>query len=340
MKNFIRFLGVAAFLSMAASPVSAAALTDHLQCFKISDALAKTSYTATLTPADITYQASIGCTVKVPAKLLCVDVAKSAVSPVPPGSAAGLQAQKYLCYKTKCTKSSPTDSLDDQFGTHAITVKSTGYLCAPVADAPTCSDLSQNGSETGVDCGGGSCPTCPDGEGCAGGSDCTSGTCSGGICVTLLSNGSPCSSGAQCSSSNCVDAFCCNSTCTGTCDACSAVKKGAGMNGACGPIQAGSDPDFECTMTSASTCGTDGFCDGSSACELYSNVTVCSAGSCSSFTQTAPSQCDGAGNCVPGGMSSCGLYACGPTACKTNCAAFSDCNPGTASACMAGACVP
>ncbi|HKQ48912.1 MAG TPA: right-handed parallel beta-helix repeat-containing protein [Phycisphaerae bacterium] len=48
--------------------------------------------------------------------------------------------------------------------------------------APTCVDGIQNGSETGVDCGGGTCPPCGAGQGCLAGSDCVSGICSGGIC--------------------------------------------------------------------------------------------------------------------------------------------------------------
>ncbi|HEX6838746.1 MAG TPA: hypothetical protein VF334_19345, partial [Polyangia bacterium] len=37
---------------------------------------------------------------------------------------------------------------------------------------PTCSDKVQNGLETDVDCGGGTCPQCPDGSGCKVNSDC------------------------------------------------------------------------------------------------------------------------------------------------------------------------
>jgi hypothetical protein len=40
----------------------------------------------------------------------------------------------------------------------------------------------KNGAETDVDCGGPDCPKCPDGKGCAAGSDCQSGFCVYGIC--------------------------------------------------------------------------------------------------------------------------------------------------------------
>lgn len=47
--------------------------------------------------------------------------------------------------------------------------------------ASTCDSDQQDGDETGVDCGG-SCPLCPDGEGCASGTDCLSGVCSDAKC--------------------------------------------------------------------------------------------------------------------------------------------------------------
>ena len=50
---------------------------------------------------------------------------------------------------------------------------------------PTCSDGVKNGAETGVDCGGGTCPTCGTGGGCGSGSDCTSGVCKDSVCQGL-----------------------------------------------------------------------------------------------------------------------------------------------------------
>ncbi|XXX74845.1 hypothetical protein WMF30_45050 [Sorangium sp. So ce134] len=48
----------------------------------------------------------------------------------------------------------------------------------------TCRDQVQNGSETGVDCGGASCDRCTAGQGCAQHNDCTSDVCSLGTCAT------------------------------------------------------------------------------------------------------------------------------------------------------------
>src|SRR2546427_3994400 len=77
---------------------------DPLQCFKIKDPATKVSYTATLTPSDNAFPVAPGCSVRTPAKLLCVDVQKSSVNPPPPGAGPGAPAQKYLCYKAKCPK--------------------------------------------------------------------------------------------------------------------------------------------------------------------------------------------------------------------------------------------
>jgi hypothetical protein len=58
-------------------------------------------------------------------------------------------------------------------------------VCAGTGgSSPTCTDGVKNGSETDVDCGGGTCSPCANGDTCAVGSDCVSGTCTGGICVS------------------------------------------------------------------------------------------------------------------------------------------------------------
>jgi hypothetical protein len=61
---------------------------------------------------------------------------------------------------------------------------------------PTCTDGLQNGSETGVDCGG-SCPPCANGQGCTSRHDCASAVCTAGICQTCAP-GSNCSVGESC----------------------------------------------------------------------------------------------------------------------------------------------
>jgi hypothetical protein len=55
---------------------------------------------------------------------------------------------------------------------------STTQTCAVAA----CNDTVRNGNETDVDCGGGTCPACPNGRICVGNSDCQSSICTGGTC--------------------------------------------------------------------------------------------------------------------------------------------------------------
>src|SRR5207237_2709433 len=46
----------------------------------------------------------------------------------------------------------------------------------------TCNDAIKNGAETGVDCGGGSCPPCANGQPCNVNVDCQSSLCQFGVC--------------------------------------------------------------------------------------------------------------------------------------------------------------
>lgn len=220
--------------------------------------------------------------------------------------------------------------------------------CVPA----TCTDNAKNGSETDVDCGGSACASCPNTKACGAAADCQSGYCNantcaactsntncltaqfcdlaanGGTCTADKSDGKACSASAECANGNCVDGVCCNSACAGTCDACSAAKKGQGVDGVCGPIATGSDPDDECTAAAASTCGQTGACGGSSNCALHSSGTVCLAAACAGGTATAASTCNGTGTCVAGGSTPCSPYACSGVACATSCTGDSQCATG------------
>ena len=165
-----------------------------------------------------------------------------------------------------------------------------GRVCDTVNDvcvAPTCTDLMKDGSETDIDCGGSTCSACGNGMMCSIGGDCTSGYCAGttcaactldtqcpgtsfcdlatGKCTPDKSNGNPCGGDGQCVSGHCSDNLCCDQACNGTCQACSGAKKGTGVNGTCGAIILGLDPDNECPGIYA--------CGGAGACQSCSDST-------------------------------------------------------------------
>jgi hypothetical protein len=141
----------------------------------------------------------------------------------------------------------------------------------------------------------------------------------------LLTTGTTCSADSECSSGHCADAVCCDDVCDGPCEACSAVKKGSGSDGACAAIKVGTDPDNECATQAASTCGTDGYCDGAGACRLYPATTNCAAPLCTN-NGVQPQRCDGSGSCVLGTAGpDCAPYLCADGACQDPCAYDSDC---------------
>lgn len=192
-----------------------------------------------------------------------------------------------------------------------------------------CSPYVCSGSQCGASCSGST--------GCVSGSFCTSGTCQG-----QKSNGATCGSAQECTSGFCVDGVCCNSTCTGNCQACSAAAKGTGANGTCANVAAGKDPHNNCTQQAASTCGTDGTCNGSGGCRLWPSGTVCSSASCAldpannfTYLQTNADTCDGAGTCVDKGTVGCGLLTCDGDVCRTSCTSTTQCVLGD---CVSGTC--
>lgn len=145
--------------------------------------------------------------------------------------------------------------------------------------------------------------------------------CSAATCVPKKANGETCTGGdgSQCASGNCVDGACCDLPCTGSCQACSAAKKGSGADGSCGPIAAGTDPDSECADQGAASCNQDGQCDGAGACRTYASGTTCLPTACQNGV-VETSTCAGVGNCNTV-ASSCGGYACNAsgTACLGSC---------------------
>ena len=210
-------------------------------------------------------------------------------------------------------------------GARACKLHTAGTTCS----ANTCSGGNQtsfvcNGIGT---CGSAATPCAPytcNGPSC--GTSCTADTgclanyyCKAdGTCQPDQANGAACTAFGQCASGNCVDSFCCDTACTGPCSACSASLQGGGSDGVCGPIKSGSDPQSECASEVSTTCGTTGTCNGSGACALFSQGTVCGSTSCASGWQTGQS-CDGSGNCIDANSTGCAPYLCSGTACGSTC---------------------
>ena len=91
-------------------------------------------------------------------------------------------------------------------------------LEVPRGTCYSCTNEESDGPESGVDCGGGTCPTCADGGGCIEAADCQSSSCVDGTCVSC-SNGetdggeSDVDCGAGCPDSLCgIDSLCTGST--------------------------------------------------------------------------------------------------------------------------------
>ena len=87
------------------------------------------------------------------------------------------------CAAIVCANNSSccTDAWDDLCVAEACTFCNVPCAGTPCG-APSCTDSIQNGNETDVDCGGGTCPTCGSGKTCLFNSDCTSGTCTNNQC--------------------------------------------------------------------------------------------------------------------------------------------------------------
>lgn len=251
-------------------------------------------------------------------KVCTTDVCTAGVPSNPPVPAGTDCGAPYVCNATGncgCQSngdcSAPNTCMSGVCACNPSTCGGLGKTCGLVSDGCfnpnlNCNTNSQNGQETDIDCGG---PVA--------------------ACATRCAQGKKCSMTSDCAANlTCVDGVCCTTTCSGLCQACSVAKKGQGVDGVCGSIAVGLDPDNECATQAASTCGTTGVCNGSGACQTYAAGTQCVAQTCANGVQSNADTCNASSMCQDNGTTSCSPYICGATSCKTSCQSGSDCVAG------------
>jgi hypothetical protein len=163
-------------VSITLAATASAQIADHLECYKVRDPQAKTSYTADLGGL----VAEPGCLIRVPAKMACVPSTKTNVQPTPPGTGGSGTPNAFGCYKIKCPKSAlPAVALNDQFGSRSVTPITPKLLCAPVTPPTTTTTMTTATTSTTTTTAG---PTCANGGIPCGGA--CGGAC-GGTCIGL-----------------------------------------------------------------------------------------------------------------------------------------------------------
>ena len=155
-----------------------------------------------------------------------------------------------------------------------------------------------------------------------------------GACAGKKKNGQPCADPSECDSSECVDGFCCESSCDGACRSCGLP----GSLGQCVDVAAGApDPRKTCSDAGKASCGTNGMCDGSGACQKYPVGFVCGQDTCVLGAHTPPATCNAAGQCVTPPSQTCFPYACNGQVCYRSCTSGNtECAAGNL--CVSGSC--
>jgi hypothetical protein len=178
-----------------------------------------------------------------------------------------------------CTSSSAAQC--PHASTACLTPACVGGVCAftPAAAHTACTD------DGGAVCdGNGACVGCVDNTDCKMAGDVCAMT--GQLtsqCVPALANGTQCNDPTACLSGNCVDSVCCDQTCSAMCMACTAIAKGSGSDGTCGPVAFGTNPANVCSL----------YCNGKGACLPGKRVFVTSA----TFEGTFGSALEGDAKC-------------------------------------------
>lgn len=197
----------------------------------------------------------------------------------------------------------------------------------------TCVAQTTTTCATGYQCNSGSCQTnCYDQSNyCATSHYCQTWAQTGSTankCYPRKDKGTACSGNTnnECKTGlYCVDGVCCDGTCDGLCQACTNALTGQ-ASGSCKPVLANSNTG-ECSDNGAATCGQNGKCDGTGACQKYASGTTCVAASCATSTSRYNTDtCNGTGSCIDGGTTNCATgYSCIGGVCQTSCTDDTQC---------------
>lgn len=340
-RSFVSALSLAFLLGSGAA--LAAGPADHQQCFKIKDSAPKATYIADLLPGDTAFPNALGCKITVPAKLLCIDVAKTNVAPAPPGADPGAAAQKSLCYKLKCPKIVPSVAVQDQFGSRTVQLKGSTLLCAPFP-SPTTTTTTLPGSCTTA----GDCTAPPNAQPACVASSCTLGSCNTGFsdCDAMAADGCEVNISADtsncgtcghicnlpnstegCSSGNCVISSCD----AGYLDCNALASDGCEVNVTADPANCGGCNSV-CILPNATEGCSAGNCTVSSCDAGYANCNALTADGCEVNVVSDTSNCGNCGHvCSTNHAStSCSAAACVVNSCNVG---YADCDNNAINGC-------
>jgi hypothetical protein len=131
-------------------------------------------------------------------------------------------------------------------------------------------------------------------------------------------DGQACGGGNECVSGSCVDGVCCNTACGALCQACSAAKKGGGLDGVCGTTGAN-----QTDTTGPQLCSGTNSCDGTVGGCKKNVGQACAGNSQCVNNQCVDGVCCGSASC--GACQSCNLAT--PGTCTNVASGGTDNNP-------------
>jgi hypothetical protein len=180
-----------------------------------------------------------------------------------------------------------------------VTGSCINHLC--VAPTPQCLDNMKDGDESDVDCGGGTCPVCPNGRMCKTPADCNSGSCIGGTCSSPPSQCLNNKKDANETDVDCGGGICPPCINTKACNVAGDCASGVCANHVC------SSPTSECLDNVKNGVETDVDCGGGT-CQACGNGRACAEN-----TDCTSGMCNASHVCAAA------------AACKVDCEAFSGC---------------